>query len=180
MYGLHAGDLGGVWARMSLSVSHMRRTICRAAMHTVLTLNLRPHISKRSSKLGPSRAMTRMLCRPSWPKWYICGMPAAGMAGRNERLNGRSQRDMNVDTHDSRQVYGMSDTHRATGAPLPCGVPVCANVTMTSKGEISNDDARWSGDQRRMTGNESQHRRQTLHAGGQTGRHGRTNLMATV
>jgi hypothetical protein len=24
--------------------------------------------SNRSSKLGPSRSMTRMLCRPSWPK----------------------------------------------------------------------------------------------------------------
>jgi hypothetical protein len=33
-------------------------TICRAAMQTVLIENLRPHISKRSSKLGPRRSMT--------------------------------------------------------------------------------------------------------------------------
>ena len=45
------------------------RTICRAAMQTVLIENLRPHMSKRSSKLGPRRSMTRILCRPSWPKW---------------------------------------------------------------------------------------------------------------
>ena len=55
--------------------SRGRRTICRAAMHTVLIVNLRPHISNRSSRLGPSRSMTKMLCKPSWPKWYICGMP---------------------------------------------------------------------------------------------------------
>ena len=31
--------------------------------------------------------MTRMLCRPSWPKWYICGMPAARRqrSGRHEK-----------------------------------------------------------------------------------------------
>ena len=40
-------------------------TICLAAMHTVLIVNLRPHISKRSSRFGPSRSMTRTLCKPS-------------------------------------------------------------------------------------------------------------------
>ena len=61
----------------SLPLANHRRTICLAAMHTVLIENFLPHISNRSSKLGPRRSMTRMLCRPSWPKWYICGMPAA-------------------------------------------------------------------------------------------------------
>ena len=54
----------------------MENTICRAAMHTVFIENLRPHISKRSSRLGPRRSITRMLCSPSWPKWYIWGIPA--------------------------------------------------------------------------------------------------------
>ena len=44
---------------------NQRRTICFAAMQTVLIVNFRPHISKRSSKLGPSRSMTRTLWRPS-------------------------------------------------------------------------------------------------------------------
>lgn len=42
-------------------------TICFAAMHTVLMLNLRLHMSKRSSRLGPRRSITRMLCNPSEP-----------------------------------------------------------------------------------------------------------------
>ena len=41
------------------------RTICRAAMHTVFIENFLPHISNRSSRLGPSRSMTRILWRPS-------------------------------------------------------------------------------------------------------------------
>jgi len=43
-------------------------TICFATMTTVLIENLRLQWSKRSSKLGPSKSMTRMLWRPSWPK----------------------------------------------------------------------------------------------------------------
>ena len=112
------------WCRLkSCAMVFKGHTICLVTMQTVFIENFCPHMSNRSSNLGPRRSMTRMLCRPSWPKWYICGMPAAGMAGRNERLNGRSQRDMNVDTHDSRQVYGMSDTHRATEGPPLSSVP---------------------------------------------------------
>ena len=35
---------------------------------------------------------------------------------------------MNVDTHDSRQVYGMSDTHRATEGPPLSSVPAFIEV----------------------------------------------------
>jgi len=45
-----------------------QRTICLAVMHTVLVENLRPHMSNRSSRLGPRRSITSTLCRPSWPK----------------------------------------------------------------------------------------------------------------
>jgi hypothetical protein len=45
-----------------------RLTICFAVMQHVLMLNFLWHMSKRSSRDGPSRSMTRMLCSPSWPK----------------------------------------------------------------------------------------------------------------
>ena len=51
-------------------------TICFAAMQTVLMLNLRAQRSKRSSRLGPRRSMTRTLWRPSCPKWWTWGTPA--------------------------------------------------------------------------------------------------------
>ena len=44
------------------------QTICFATMTTVLMENLRLQWSNRSSRLGPSRSITRMLCKPSWPK----------------------------------------------------------------------------------------------------------------
>jgi hypothetical protein len=60
-----------VWTRVSClkenRKSYTKRdelghlTICLAVITTVFVLNLRPHISKRSSKLGPSKSMTRML-----------------------------------------------------------------------------------------------------------------------
>lgn len=40
-------------------------TICLAARHTVLMENLRPHMSNKSSRLGPRRSIARTLCRPS-------------------------------------------------------------------------------------------------------------------
>jgi hypothetical protein len=43
-------------------------TICFANMAAVLMLNFRPHISNRSSRLGPSMLITRILYNPSWPK----------------------------------------------------------------------------------------------------------------
>ena len=46
----------------------IERTICLAVMQHVLTLNLRPHMSNKSSSDGPRRSITRMLCSPSWPK----------------------------------------------------------------------------------------------------------------
>ena len=51
------------------STTKSERTICLAAIHTVLIENFLPHMSNKSSKLGPKRSMTRILCRPSWPKW---------------------------------------------------------------------------------------------------------------
>lgn len=65
--GLDAGQLHSI----SASARDKRatgRTICLATMTTVLMEKRRLQWSKRSSKLGPSRSMTRMLCRPSWPK----------------------------------------------------------------------------------------------------------------
>jgi hypothetical protein len=44
------------------------RTICLATMTTVLTEKRRLQWSNRSSRLGPRRSMTSMLCKPSWPK----------------------------------------------------------------------------------------------------------------
>ena len=69
---LHTRDLHTtrlVKRRSKIKFARMNeRTICRAAIHTVLIENLRPHMSNKSSRLGPRRSMTRMLCRPSWPK----------------------------------------------------------------------------------------------------------------
>lgn len=39
----------------------LQRTICLATMTTVLMLNLRLQWSKRSSREGPSKSMTKML-----------------------------------------------------------------------------------------------------------------------
>lgn len=49
----------------SRGVTLEERTICLATMTTVLIENRRLQWSKRSSKLGPSKSMTRILCRPS-------------------------------------------------------------------------------------------------------------------
>ena len=65
--GLHSGDLRDN-VNMLIVPDWVNHTICLAAMQTVLLENLRPHMSKRSSKLGPRRSMTKMLCRPSCPK----------------------------------------------------------------------------------------------------------------
>ena len=109
------------------------RTICRAAMHTVLIENLRPHMSKRSSRLGPRRSMTRMLCRPSWPKWYICGMPAACVArARWERRTPCSAQRVGPrreGTHGSRPGCGTSGTRRAAVVLPPCAVPTHTTTT---------------------------------------------------
>ena len=43
-------------------------TICLATITTVLIENRRLQWSNRSSREGPSRSITRMLCKPSWPK----------------------------------------------------------------------------------------------------------------
>lgn len=44
------------------------RTICLAVIQHVLTVNFLPHMSNKSSRDGPSKSITRMLCKPSWPK----------------------------------------------------------------------------------------------------------------
>ena len=59
---LYTGQILGVETTLEV------RTICLATMTTVLIENFLLQWSNRSSKLGPSRSMTRMLCRPSWPK----------------------------------------------------------------------------------------------------------------
>ena len=68
MYRLDARELYGDKVRLAPVLVAQRRTICLAVMQTDLMLNLRPHMSNRSSSEGPSRSMTRMLCRPSCPK----------------------------------------------------------------------------------------------------------------
>jgi len=50
------------------NASSATHTICFATMTTVLMENFLLQWSNKSSRLGPSRSMTRMLCRPSWPK----------------------------------------------------------------------------------------------------------------
>lgn len=67
--GLNTGYLEQLNVRECIDGSDEVPTICLAAMQTVLVENFRPHMSKRSSKLGPRRSMTRMLCNPSCPKW---------------------------------------------------------------------------------------------------------------
>jgi hypothetical protein len=72
MNGLHSRKLStSMRTQGNELVDEWLLTICRAAMHTVLIENFRPHISNKSSKLGPRRSITRMLCNPSCPKWYI-------------------------------------------------------------------------------------------------------------
>jgi hypothetical protein len=80
--GLDPGDLGSMTSSATMMISlrpnamphrdfealGTRLTICLATIQQVLTENLRPHMSNRSSIEGPKRSMTRMLCRPSWPK----------------------------------------------------------------------------------------------------------------
>ena len=99
----------------------LAQTICFAAMQTVLMENLRPHMSNRSSRLGPRRSMTRMLWSPSCPKWYICGIPSGVCVwgGTNERVVGCTGEW----TYDNRRGCGRSGTHRAVGVPLPCAAP---------------------------------------------------------
>lgn len=63
--GLDAGQLRLDVSFTSQSTMPGIRTICLATMTTVLMEKRRLQWSKRSSKLGPSRSMTRMLCRPS-------------------------------------------------------------------------------------------------------------------
>jgi hypothetical protein len=45
--------------------SRKEPTICLATITTVLVENRRLQWSKRSSRLGPRRSITRILCRPS-------------------------------------------------------------------------------------------------------------------
>lgn len=78
--GLDPGDLSSVTSSTTISLCpigmlhrdlealNTRLTICLATIQQVLTENLRPHMSNKSSIEGPKRSMTRMLCRPSWPK----------------------------------------------------------------------------------------------------------------
>jgi hypothetical protein len=61
--GLHSRQLDGI--STGHRTAQMRHTICFATMTTVLIENFLLQWSNKSSKLGPSRSMTRMLCRPS-------------------------------------------------------------------------------------------------------------------
>ena len=100
------------------------RTICRAAMHTVLIENLRPHMSNRSSKLGPRRSMTRMLCRPSCPQWYIWGIPAVHREeGELVEMEGEERRGRRRGTDGIRRVYDMSGIRLVVVGLLLSAVP---------------------------------------------------------
>ena len=65
--GLHSRELLDVSEYWD-AVTRLEHTICFATITTVFMENLRLQWSKRSSSDGPRRSMTRMLCRPSWPK----------------------------------------------------------------------------------------------------------------
>lgn len=84
----------------------LKLTICFAAIHTVLTENFLPHMSNKSSRLGPRRSMTRMLCKPSCPKWYICGIPASMRLNVSKVVGYRGR-----STNCSLLGYGMNDIH---------------------------------------------------------------------
>ena len=104
------------------SSGRTRRTICRAAMQTVLTENLRPHISNKSSSDGPSKSMTRILCSPSCPKWYIWGIPAAQ---RKDEVRRRRTQNCHryKDTYHILREYDTNDTRLGAVVPLPSAVP---------------------------------------------------------
>jgi len=50
-------------------------------MRTVLSENSRPHISNKSSRLGPSSSITKALYFPHGPKKNTSGMPSEKKAG---------------------------------------------------------------------------------------------------
>src|ERR1700722_10803009 len=58
MNGLHTSYLWRKFDSDRAQINGML-TICRAARHTVLIENFLPHISNRSSRLGPRRSITR-------------------------------------------------------------------------------------------------------------------------
>lgn len=53
-------------------------------MRTVLSENSRPHISNKSSRLGPRSSMTKALYFPHGPKKNTSGMPSEKKAGALE------------------------------------------------------------------------------------------------
>jgi len=56
-----------------------------AIMRTVLSENSRPHISNKSSRLGPRSSMTKALYLPHGPKKNTSGMPSEKKAGALKR-----------------------------------------------------------------------------------------------
>lgn len=54
-------------------------------MRTVLSENSRPHISNKSSRLGPRSSMTKALYLPHGPKKNTSGMPSEKKAGALKR-----------------------------------------------------------------------------------------------
>ena len=66
--GLDSGELEKVRCDCQKGKGGEKHTICLAIIATVLTEKRRLQWSNRSSRLGPSRSITSMLCKPSWPK----------------------------------------------------------------------------------------------------------------
>jgi len=53
-------------------------------MRTVFSENSRPHISNKSSRLGPRSSMTKALYLPHGPKKNTSGIPSEKKAGAME------------------------------------------------------------------------------------------------
>jgi hypothetical protein len=104
-----------------------KRTICRAAMHTVLTVNLRPQILNKSSRLDPSRSITRtlMLCKPSHPKKYVRGIPAGIWVQRiGYEVNATLWRKEQEWEYHNHPICDTSDTRCEVEAHLSFSAPI--------------------------------------------------------
>jgi hypothetical protein len=58
---LYTSDLFGFCEYRCLYNIEIERTICFASIATVFILNLREHMSNKSSRLGPSISITKIL-----------------------------------------------------------------------------------------------------------------------
>ena len=81
-----------------------------------------------------------MLCKPSWPKWYICGIPAGGFytnvfGVRNNMCLRRGQSDA---TYDTQPVSDMTGTRREVEVLPPFGAPLESRGDFGGENEMNN------------------------------------------